>query len=515
MERRPAADLTLETPCPAVEGAPLEHPVKETPLAYRAVRGGIWVALSAYWTLAVGFAANILLTRLLSPEAFGTFALAMFFAQLLRLQTKLGLGYAFGQYKETTGASVGTYVALEGIAALSGVILMGLAFPGLRLLGYEEPMLRAALALSVAACLEGIASIAGTLLEKRLRFELTSLYQSLIFPISYIPAFWLAMHGGGVWSLVAQTTAYSFLGLGLWWVLWRQGSTLWQDPWRFRFDLASHFLRFGAATGLWQMGGMLFSQLDNFLIGTFAGVTALGYYDRAYRMAQWPGLLFNAVLARPAFYTYARLQDDRPRLEKTVTMVTWAIGMVAIPLAIAVFIAAPEIVVLLYGERWRPSALFLQILIAFFVVRPHLENAGVLLSAMGRPARAATLLWSQVGVLGVAGIPLTMRWGVLGTCAAVGLALLMGILLAHRYIRQEVTVNPGSVLGVPLLAGTLTLAGYAVASRFIPLEDLPLLAGLLVKISWAFLTFYSLTVALRPQEIGERARYVWRLMRKA
>ncbi|WP_376788665.1 oligosaccharide flippase family protein [Thermoflexus sp.] len=489
--------------------------MKEPPLAYRAVWGGIWVALSAYWTLAVGFVANILLTRMLSPEAFGTFALAMFFAQLLRLQTKLGLGYAFGQYKETTGASVGTYVALEGIAALSGVILMGLAFPGLRLLGYDESMLRAALVLSVAACLEGIASIAGTLLEKHLRFELTSLYQSLIFPISYIPAFWLAMHGGGVWSLVAQTTVYSFLGLGLWWVLWRHGSTLWRDPWRFRFDLAAHFLRFGTATGLGQMAGMLFAQLDNFLIGTFAGVTALGYYDRAYRMAQWPGLLFNAVLARPAFYTYARLQDDRPRLEKTVTMVTWAIGMIAIPSAIAVFIAAPEIVVLLYGERWRPSVLFLQILIAFFVVRPHLENAGVLLNAMGRPVRAATLLWSQVGVLGIAGIPLTMRWGALGTCAAVGLALLVGIGWAYRYIRQEVSVNPGSVLGMPLLAGVTVLAGYAFLLQFAPVDRLGLLARLLIKTAWTFLAFYALSFALQPRGAWGRARYVWKLMRKA
>ncbi len=196
-------------------------------------------------------------------------------------------------------------------------------------------------------------------------------------------------------------------------------------------------------------------------------------------------------------------------------MLTWAIGMVAIPLVIAVFLAAPEIIALLYGERWLPSALFLQILIAFFVVRPHLENAGVLLSAMGRPARAATLLWVQVGVLGVAGLPLTLRWGALGTCAAVGLALLVGILLAYRYIHQELAVNPSSVLVVPLLAGVATLAGYALLLRLVPVSELGLLARLLVKAGWAFLAFYALAFALQPKAVGERVRYVWRLMRKA
>ncbi|MCS7283191.1 MAG: oligosaccharide flippase family protein, partial [Anaerolineae bacterium] len=398
----------------------------EQPLAYRAVRGGLLVALSSYWTLGFGFVVNIFLTRILSPEDFGTFNLGMFFAQLFRLQTKLGLGYAFGQYKQTTGESIGTYAALDAMAAFSGLLLMGLAAPVLRLLGYDRSVVLAALFLALAACMEGVASIAGTLLEKGLHFGTISLYQFIAFPISYIPALWLATHGGGVWSLVSQTTTYSFLWLGLWWILRRREPRLCEEPWRFRPDLARHFLRFGATTGLWLMAGMLFSQLDSFLIGTFAGVTALGYYDRAYRMAQWPGLLFNAVLLRPAFYTYARLQDDYPRLEKTATMLTWAIGMVTIPLAIAVFIAAPEIITLLYGERWLPSALFLQILIAFFVVRPHLENAGVLLNATGKPARAATLLWAQVGILGLAGLPLTLRWGALGTCAAVGLALGVG-----------------------------------------------------------------------------------------
>jgi len=487
----------------------------ETPLAYRAVRGGLLVALSSYWTLGFGFVANIFLTRLLSPADFGTFSLGMFFAQLFRLQTKLGLNYAFGQHKETSGASVGTYAALDAAAALCGLLMMGLAAPILRLLGYDRLVVQAALVLALAAWMEGTASIAGTFLEKGLHFGTISLYQFISFPLSYIPAFWLATHGGGVWSLVSQTATYSFLWLGLWWVLRRRESGPWKEPWRFRPDLARHFLRFGAATGLWLMAGMLFAQLDNFLIGTFAGVTALGYYDRAYRMAQWPGLLFNAVLARPAFYTYARLQDDRPRLEKTATMLTWAFGMVAIPLVIAVFLAAPEIIALLYGERWLPSALFLQILIAFFVVRPHLENAGVLLSAMGRPARAATLLWVQVGVLGVAGLPLTLRWGALGTCAAVGLALLVGILLAYRYIHQELAVNPSSVLVVPLLAGVATLAGYALLLRLVPVSELGLLARLLVKAGWAFLAFYALAFALQPKAVGERVRYVWRLMRKA
>jgi len=63
----------------------MSTPPPDTPLANRAVRGGLWIGASAYGTIAFGFAANIVLTRLLSPQAFGEMALALFFAQLLRV----------------------------------------------------------------------------------------------------------------------------------------------------------------------------------------------------------------------------------------------------------------------------------------------------------------------------------------------------------------------------------------------------------------------------------------------
>ena len=60
------------------------------PLAFRVVRGGLFVAASSYFNILFGFLANLILTRLLAPEAFGTFALAMFFFSLINLRPGLG-----------------------------------------------------------------------------------------------------------------------------------------------------------------------------------------------------------------------------------------------------------------------------------------------------------------------------------------------------------------------------------------------------------------------------------------
>ena len=81
--------------------------------------------------------------------------------------------------------------------------------------------------------------------------------------------------------------------------------------WRFRRDLARRF-RFGAGVGLGLLGDAPHAagQPD----GGSLRIAALGYYDRAYRTAQWPGTLLTALIARAGFYTHARLQDDAERL---------------------------------------------------------------------------------------------------------------------------------------------------------------------------------------------------------
>ncbi len=490
--------------------------MEETPLAYRAVRGGIWVALSAYWTLAFGFAANILLTRLLSPEAFGIFALAMFFAQLLRLQTKLGLGYAFGQYKETTGEALATYVLLELGAVVGGFLLFLLAVPALEILGYPSSVTAVGMALAAAAMMEGISGIGGVMLEKELRFAPVSLVQGIAFSLSYLPAFWLAIHGSGVWSLVAQNLTYNLLALiGITWFIWHRLPYIRQMRWRFSVSLARQFLGFGVVVGAGMLAGMLLTQLDNLFIGTFVGVAVLGFYDRAYRIAQWPAILFNAVLARTAFYTYARLQGDEERLRKTANLVTWLIAVAALPLALFLFVAAPDLISLLYGERWLPSAWYLRILSLIFIARPFWENMGSLFIGLGRPKLTTKLTVIQALVLAIAGLPLTLIGGATGTCFAVGLAAITGVVLMFREARGILSCPLWSELKGPSLAAGLTLLSYAAFARLIGLGDFELWMRVLIRGAYVATVFIGWMLLIQPRAAHERFRYIWRLaMRK-
>ncbi len=488
---------------------------QETPLAYRAVRGGLWVAATSYWQIGFGFVANIFLTRLLFPEAFGAMALAMVFAQILRLQPRLGLGRAFAQHRETDGRSLGTYLALEGAAAGLTLALGALAVPVLLWLNYGETVAWVSLVLLVASVLESFAGAGATILDKELRFAQASLVQSVAFPLSYLPAFWLALHDGGVWSLVAQTATFNVLSFaGIWGVLLRQPRLPRLRTWRFDRSLAWRFLGFGVTVGLVTFIGMLLTQLDNFYIGTFVDARELGFYDRAYRLAQWPTLLVNALLARAAFFTYARLQDDPARLRRTVEMVLWLVIGISMPVLLALVITAPDLLTLLYTARWLPSTLFLRILVLFALVRPLMLNANTFFIAVGKPSLTVRYNLVQLAVLALAGYPLTVRWGALGTSLAVGLMLGVGVALSYRRMAREIGVNLLHFLAGPALIGGILLAGYWWINRHTGLTELPLAVRVAVKGVYAMGGFSALMLILQPRQTWERLGYVVRLARQ-
>jgi O-antigen/teichoic acid export membrane protein len=484
----------------------------ETPLAYRVVRGGLWVAASSYWTIGCGFIATLWITRLLEPEAFGIFALATFFAQLVRLQPKLGLGYAFAQRKDATDLELSTYLIMDTLAAVGGLLLALLAALVLPSLGYSHLVAQVAVILSLGAMLETFTGIGAMLLEKELHFSQTSIVQSIAFPISYGPAIWLAMNGGGVWSLVAQNLLYNLIFLlGVWWVIGRRMTQLRHIQWRFSIALARQFVRFGITIGVGMMAGMLLTQLDNLLVGTFASVAILGFYDRAYRTAQWPSTMLTGLIARTSFYTFTKLQDDVARLGKTVTMLLWLVTSFSVPLALVVFVTAPDLLLLLYGERWLPSALFLRFLVIYAVVRPIWDSIGSLFVAIGKPELTTKVCVAQLVGLAVIGLPLTLIWGATGTCVAVGLAFILGGLLIYRNLRRETSIVIEKALEIPALACLITILGYLTINRFTGINELDVVVRVVIKSAFALGMFYGLIFLTQPAVTKERVKYFWRL----
>lgn len=500
-------------PTPPTE-TPAMPPTNETPLAFRAVRGGLWVLGSSYWTIGFGWLANILLTRLLTPEIYGQFSLALFFFTLLQLRSKLGLNFAYAHHRQTTGAAVGTLFGLDVALGIGGFALTVAAMPVLLWIGYQPAVVTIMVVLAALALLESVTGVFGATLDKDLHFKPGSIISSIALPVSYIPAFALALNGQGELSLIAQAATFSLVGLagGIYYV-WTHMRHLLRLHWRFDAQLAHHFVRFGAATGIGGFLGGMVSQADNFVVGTVAGTGPLGYYDRGYRTAQWSGLLLNGLITRSALFTYANLQGDRARLEKSASMIFWVCVTVATPVTLALFVAAPDLILLVYGERWLPAVPLLRILLVAAVLRPLLDNAGALFVGTGKPTQLIILSTIQLALILALGWPLASFFGASGVAVAVVIAMTLALAVIFYQIRDTVTINVLALLGLPGLAALLTVALYALLVRAIPLHTWPLAMSVLLKMAYAAAAFALFSFLLQPRATVARIAYIVRLVR--
>lgn len=484
------------------------------PLAYRAVRNGVWVALGSYWAIGFGFVANIALIRLLTPAIYGEFALAMFFATLFDLYGKVSLNFAFAQQRKVNGETLGTLFVVSVLLGASTLLLSLLAAPVLQLTGYSPHIVFTTIALCTLIFVSSWVSVFGIELETSLHSKPISIAMVVATPLSYIPAFWLAYHGLGQYSLLSQTATYSlFTGIvTMLYTICKRRHVL-SLSWRFNRRLATQYLRFGITSGAGNFLTSLLMNADNFLLGTIAGATALGYYDRAYRLAQWPGLLLNSIYGRAAVFTYAQLREAPQKLQRSFEMLLWVSSHVTAPIALALFLSAQDLVHLLFGPQWEPSVMPLRILLIAALLRPLWENAWAIFVGLGLPKQVIRLSVLQLVILLIAGTALSMAFSAIGTAVAVVLMFASGLVVAKRLLQNHLlTQHWNQVFFGPVVAIALTAASYPLLVRLIG-NALPLWLAVAWKVIWAVVGFSFFALIIQPRQFTGRMVYVWRLLR--
>jgi len=135
-----------------------------------------------------------------------------------------------------------------------------------------------------------------------------------------------------------------------------------------------------------------------------------------------------------------------------------------------------------------PAATFLRILIVYAVLRPLWENAGAFFIAMGKPKTTTSVNVLQALILIGAGVPLTLEFGAMGTCAAVGLAFATGMVIFYKKFGREIPINLGKLLVPSLVTALCTLLGYLALDHFARLGGFSIGLRIIFRAGWIVLS---------------------------
>ncbi len=480
------------------------------PLARVVLRNTLWLSLGSYVLQFMGFSANLILTRLLPVETYGFFSMATFWSSQLSLRSKSGLSYAAIQRAGLDAELLGTYYGLDLALAALQFLLATFAGGVLLWLHYPTVVVVALLVLMAADSLSALVGPLNMALEKELQLSRLTLVGIVGYGLGYTVAIALAVARRDIWSLLAINSLVAIsVVVGVYWVArWRIPQTL-RNPWHFSRVLAKELLRHGLPTGLSLTAVLGFvSMFDNFLVGTFVGYQALGFYDRAFRTAFWPNILLTTVVGRIGFLTFARVRDDLPRLTHAVRLSLWVLVTLGVPMGLGLAFGAPEVIGVLYGPNWLQSAVYLRF-IAIYALAGPFWGIGYWLAVALKDTRTSVLLTlSQAAVMLVVTAPLAWRFGVAGTLAGVGLTNAVALGLSIAYVFRKVPLSAREALLPPVVATAATVLALLLLMRAPGWPELPTVARMLAVAGVAVGAFWLVLLAVRPAEMLERVRYL-------
>lgn len=304
---------------------------------------------------------TIVAARLLSPEDYGAFGVAMAVMALLQLGRDFGLSQAvIVSEKNEDFRNLQFTVQLLWGGLLFLLLLIGApllaGFYHSAELNYVLPLL------GVSLLLNAITDPLQTAYLKAQNYRFLFFRQIVPTLIKGVVLIALAYGGGGVYALVAGVISGALADAVL---------LFWRSAWRPRLHFDWHqfqvLFRLGKHQVFQEFCGYLVLKADALIVGKNLGMTNLGIYQMGNNLAN---IVPNAVtpqVAQVVFTDLARHKGDVAYLNRRYYQFVYWVGLVALVFSVMLYFMAKPLILFLLGEKWGGGAIVMQ---AFSLIIP-------------------------------------------------------------------------------------------------------------------------------------------------
>lgn len=431
--------------------------------ARQAVSGGIWAAMSSY----LGFLINLLgvsiLARFVSPREFGTYALAQTYNQLLFVLCALAPNQVVVQSGNRWPAMADTALRMSVVLRL-GLTVVALPIGYGLTQFYGGAIGTTFVELALLQVVDGIRISMGAVLERDLRYKSVAGVSLVAAVFGVLASVALAYWGAGVHGLLAREAVPVLIILASYLVLARR----WQLPTgtAWNSESAARVWAFGKGLLSIRVLDLVCARLDRVVLGNLLSLDALGFYTQARYLASLSSRVVAPGNQQVAVVAYSRFLPDVSRVAGTFNCVQFFVVRIVMPLGILCLVWPNEILSVLYGANWLPSASALRVLSICVVIFPALDSYCTLATAaeQWKLLRSTALLQSAVSVAGM--LLLAGRLQTVGACIATGISGAAAILYMKVTIRRHFGAGFGgvteSVTAAAIISATFGIAASGV-----------------------------------------------------
>lgn len=425
---------------------------------------GEWKGKSA-WSIADNFAQQALsfiifalLARWLTPHAFGLLAIAHLMVLFVRMSILDALAMPVVRAQSASNALFDWLFTLCSVAALLLAAVMALLSPLLASFFDAPELLSVLLGMSLAIVLNGLVRAHEARLLREGNFRLLAIRSIVSVSCGGALALYLALRGAGAMALVAQQLATGLIALLIAVVAeWR----IWRPHWRWSNALIRTHAREMQKVSTSALLNYANNNGDAALVSVLFGPTATGLYNLVKRVLSAAYLIIGASLGRVGISLFVQQQSDPALLRRSYARMLGMTLLLLVPVYALVTALAEPMVVIVFGEQWRPSAPLFGWLSVIYLAQAIFALGQNLSFATGHSARVPKLALTQL-LIAVACALLFMRWlGVMGIAAGFAIGSLLGMLAMQRAIARQLDFSLRSMLLTVLPMGIGAVMGTA------------------------------------------------------
>lgn len=354
----------------------------ETTTAPGVRRGLVWSTASNVVLRLSNLLVGVIMARLIAPEEFGIFAVALTVWLVLGAVAEFGLGADLvrrNDYERHLPTVATAAAALSTLLAVG----MWLGAPAIAALFGSPEATGVVQLMAIPMALTGFSVVPAALLQRQMRQGTIFAIDGSALAVSTALTVACALAGAGPASLAIGRIGGQSLTVLLQYVAVRRWPVFGWNR-----EVAGEATAFGLPLAFANVISWLIISIDNLLVARLLGSTELGLYALAFSVASWPMSVAGQsvrVIALPAF---SRLDSDwlRGRVMVRVSGLIWAVsGLTALGLAFM----APQVVSVVYGDRWAPAAAAIAPLAIFGAFRVIFDLSATYLIACGLTRQVA------------------------------------------------------------------------------------------------------------------------------
>lgn len=473
----------------------------------KTVKSIIWSAVERLSVQGVTFVVGIILARIVSPEDYGLIAMLSIFLVTAQLFTDSGFSNALIQKQACTEIDYSTVFYFNIVISLCVYALLFAVAPYIALF-YKEPLLTPVTRyIGLNIIISAFSVVQRAKLTIQLDFRTQAKASLISVVIGGTVGIVCACRGYGVWALVMQALLSTvFNNLLLWYF----------SPWRPRLLFSWHSFRtlfsFGSKLLLSGLLHNIYINMYSLVIGRKYNVTDVGYYNRAYSLAQFPSINLSQIIVRATFPIQCQLQDDDERLNQSFVQYLRFSAFIIFPLMTGLLVLAKPFVLLILTEKWLPIAGILQILCLAYMWYPVMLVNNNILNVKGRSDYflKAELIKKICAVLILLA---TMSHGLYLLCWGMlfynAIDMVVIIYYAKKVIQTGYRSQIKNLFPILLLSVGMGITVMAVISLF---ENLYL--QVVIGVVTGIVSYYFYSRLFRFNEITEITQVLHRLLQK-